>query len=64
MDCTHFVTFLLCSKPFEPATTIHLLQDYARQMCASNENRRPPRPSKFGYFGSVGQAFCAPFLRR
>jgi hypothetical protein len=40
MDCTHFVTFLLCSKAFGLAAPIHLLQDYACQLRASNENRR------------------------
>src|ERR1700739_887293 len=42
MDCTHFVTFLLCSKPFGLPATIDLLPDYARQLCASNEKNFAP----------------------
>src|ERR1700744_5262263 len=49
MDCTHFVTFLLCSKPFGPAAPIHLLKDYARRLHASNEIRRGFDASILGF---------------
>jgi hypothetical protein len=50
MDCAHFVTFLLCSKPFGPAAPIHPLQGYAQSLHATNEKRAARRANPLAEF--------------
>jgi hypothetical protein len=58
MDCTHFVTFLLCSKLFEPAAT-HPSSPRLRSSVGRQQRKSAVALAEFGCFGGSSAALNA-----